>query len=228
MAAQMISVRDEHFPYLFLQKGELDYLKGDRVAWQAAYERSLEDDFASIKRYLPEQCGSVLDIGGGLGGIDILLARCYPGLQVRILDGEADAPKLILHDQTFNHMEATRSFLEANGVTDFGYYTPAKLLPLRPFDLIISLRSWCFHYSPRTYLEFVRCCCGPNTRLIIDVRNGRADWMQQLPFEMVRLNSLPGSPLNSGRAVVGLKFTRMVFDVPKPRIIASAAKAFSG
>lgn len=197
--AESLIVEDEHFSYLKIQKGSLDKLSHDRVAWQAAYEEALTRDFGSIRSYLPTKCNSVLDIGGGLGGIDVLLARKY-GCGICILDGEADAPVMELHRKTFNHMGVARDFLTKNGVGGFDYLTPEQMTP-RPFDLIISLGSWCFHYPPSTYLDFVVSCCHSETMLVVDVRKQKPDWLKQL------------QELFTPRAVVhhSSKFDRWIF-----------------
>lgn len=180
MAAALI-VEDIHFQYLREQKGSIRDLAPNRVAWQAAFERKLKADYAGLVPYLPKSCGSILDIGGGLGAIDALLVEKYgSACEVCILDGECDPPVMTLHRETFNDMRVTRDFLGKNGVRRFSFYAPPSLGEPRPFDLILSLGSWCFHYEPETYLGFVRACCRPGTVIILDVRKQKPEWMQQL------------------------------------------------
>lgn len=203
MAAPLI-IEDRHFAYLRLQKGSIRDLERDRTAWRSAFERNLADDYAGMVPYLPKSCNSILDIGGGLGAIDVLLARKYGvTCEVCVLDGESDPPLMNLHRKTFNDMRVTADFLRKNGVARFSCYTPSRLENPRPFDLIISLGSWCFHYAPETYLEFVRSCCRVGTTLIIDVRKGKTEWSKTLE-RTFRL-----------RAVLHLrpKFDRVVFQV---------------
>lgn len=200
MPASLI-VEDSHFKYLRLQKGSLDLVAHDRGAWQIAYEQALTRDFAEIHPFLPSSCESVLDVGGGLGGIDVLLARKFGfGLKVCILDGENDPPVMHMHRQTFNNMEVARDFLSKNGVREFSYYAPSLGVP-RPFDFVISLGSWCFHYEPKTYLGFVRACCRPGTVIILDVRKGKPEWIRQLKSTWILMGVIHTS----------LKRDRMVF-----------------
>jgi len=208
MAAALI-VEDEHFEYLREQKGSIRDLAPNRRAWLNAYQRKLSDDFAGLLPHLPKNCGSILDIGGGLGGIDVLLARKYGAeCQICILDGECDPPVMNLHAKTFNHMRVTEDFLKKNGVRLFDYFTPGNLKAPRPFDLIISTGSWCFHYSPETYLEFVKLCCHAGTVLIVDMRKNKAGWLKTM------------KKCFSVRAVVKsqTKFDRMVFAVNESHI----------
>lgn len=173
-------VDDNHFAYLKLQRGALDHLAGDRAAWRVAYQDSLTADLETMLPHLPEHCGNVLDVGSGLGGIDVLIDRQYGGdVYVSLMDGIDDPPELKFHNCTYNDMKVARDFLTRNGVVRCGYYsTPPR--GAVEFDLIVSLQSWCFHYGPSAYLSFVRQCCHPETVLILDVRTDKPHWREEL------------------------------------------------
>lgn len=203
MAAALI-VEDEHFEYLREQKGSIRDLAPNRDAWLNAYRHKLDVDFAGLLPHLPNNCGSILDIGGGLGGIDVALVRRFGvDCEVCILDGVADLPMMYLHRQTFNNMAVTRDFLSKNGVKNFSYRTPEHPGLPRPFDLIISTGSWCFHYPPETYLEFVKACCHAGTVLIVDIRKHKAGWLKTMK-QSFRARAVAKSQT---------KFDRMVFSV---------------
>lgn len=190
-------IDDCHFAYLRLQRGALDELSHDRAAWHEAYEKSLADDFLTMAPYLPATCRSVLDVGSGLGGIDIVLDRFYGGLSVRLIDGEDDAPKMVKHGQTFNRMDVARDFHVRNGSLD----AAALMDEPRQFDLILSLQSWCFHFAPDAYLALVAKRAKPEAALIIDVRADKPEWRRQLcgAFEFVDY------------ALIKPKFERLIF-----------------
>lgn len=187
MASKALTVEPRHREYLVLQRGDIEHLSSDDERWHCAYNRRLDETFRSIRPFLPPDCRSVLDIGSGLGGINVLINAYYEGnLHVCLLDGEKDPPVMRAHRRTFNNMEVARDFLWKNGVASFSYYTPALGEP-RPFDLITSYRSWCFHYPPSVYLDFVVSCCHRDTMLIIDLRRGMPEWYDDLlkPFRVV-------------------------------------------
>jgi hypothetical protein len=52
------------------------------------YVLSLVGDFEQITPYLPEKVNSILDIGCGLGGIDILLKQRFPEAHLSLLDSD--------------------------------------------------------------------------------------------------------------------------------------------
>ena len=200
--SEKLIIDDAHFAYLAVQRGKESDLRGDRAAWQEAFETSLYHTIGTMYAHLPERCATVLDVGSGLGGINILLARLYPDLAVTLLDGESDPPVVELHRKTFNDMHVAKDFLARNGVSRFNYFTPALGEP-RAFDLIISCGSWCFHYEPAVYLDFVKACCRPGTVLILDVRRGKPEWRRDLECALG-----PASVVHSAE-----KFERLVFRV---------------
>lgn len=177
------TITNEARPYLVLQKGALDHLKHDPAAWDAAYNRSMNNTFKTIEPFLPETCEAVLDVGSGMGGICALINRHYScEVDVTLLDGLIDDPIVIAHRKTFNNMKIAEDFLEKNGVKHFECLGPAslKMPKLYKFDLIISFGAWCFHFPPRDYLDFVVAHCKPGTVLILDVRISKTDWLEEL------------------------------------------------
>lgn len=176
-----LTVPLEAYPFLQLQRGAIsDFAASDASIWLQHYADSLYGEFDSIEPYLPRQCSMILDVGSGLGGIDALINRHYGGdCLVTLLDGVADKAEVDLHRETFNDMQVAQRFLAANGVERFDFIDASAphLAAARKVDLVVSFRSWCFHFEPSTYLDFVVGCCIPkHTRLFIDVRANKPEW----------------------------------------------------
>jgi SAM-dependent methyltransferase len=200
-----LTISDEAFQYLRIQRGAISDLSNDREAWEKAYRRSLLGDFGTMQKWLPEKCGAILDVGSGLGGINILLSRHYGGEpEIWLLDGESDAPTVQRHNQTFNSMDAAFRFLEANSTDMFGYFSSEgrkRVSVASGFDLVISLQAWCFHFAPVEYLTFVKRSLAPGATLILDVRKDRKEWREELRDAFTEV----------GVAVSPHKFDRVVF-----------------
>lgn len=176
-------VSDEAFAYLVVQKGSLWDVRGDRKVWEAAHADSLSQQFASIAPWLPAHCDAFLDVGSGLGGIDVLISRALPGAALWLLDGEATPPRVEFHRQPFNDMLVAHGFLADNGAKLAGFYTaeaPAAPDDGRRFDLVVSFGAWCFHLAPETYLDFVRAHLVPGATLILEVRRDKPAWRAAL------------------------------------------------
>lgn len=172
-------------PYLRVQKGSIDPALDD-LEFPDAYCRHLAAAYRSIVPALAPACRSVLDVGSGLGGIDVLIARHYHGQldRVALLDGRDDPPVVSLHRRTFNSMRVAYDFLTANGLQwkQLRNFQPTSAPPVDepPFDLVISQGAWCFHFAPDVYLDFVAAVTGSGSRLIVDVRVAKTEWEGQL------------------------------------------------
>jgi SAM-dependent methyltransferase len=150
----------------------------------ARFERGIQRDFRSILPSLLETAGAILDVGCGLGAIDVLLSRHY---------SEAAAPSLYLADfgdtatridyrfgpshAHYNSFEVARGLLLKNGVPaeSLHFISPKDIA--RPeygsrFDLVISTLAWGFHFPVETYAEAVSAAMADGARLILDVRVG--------------------------------------------------------
>ena len=185
--SQKLSVLDSHFAYLRLQKGKLEPFARQRLHWHQLYEEDLWRSYVEMRPHLPERCWALLDIGSGLGGIDVLLSRHY-GTQpfLNLLDGIDDPPEMRVHRETFSSERVARDFMRVNGVRSDRviYYGPNATAGdlAKPYDLVLSLGSWCFHYEPNEYLPrlLVGGGLGVGARLIVDLRAGKSEWAAQL------------------------------------------------
>jgi hypothetical protein len=166
-------IPENAFPYLVAQRGALDDMRGDRALWCRKYLEIIDSEMRLIESYLPTTCEAILDVGGGMGGIDVLLSRHFNGCHVSILDGLSDPPMVEAHAETFSNMGAASEFLTINGLTSFDFIDANQANPTagRFYDLVVSFKSWCFHVEPARYLKFVESCViQGKTKLIIDVR----------------------------------------------------------
>lgn len=180
---ESLKITREAYPYLVAQRGAIDDMRGDPQIWASRYSETLQSEFRSIENYLPKACDSILDIGSGMGGIDALLNDHFGGdCRVCLLDGVEDEPTVIQHNATFNNMRIAQDYLRANGVRSFSFIDANGASPKAAarYDLIVSFKSWCFHYEPERYVDLVISACHSQTVLIIDVRRDRTDWLKTL------------------------------------------------
>jgi hypothetical protein len=177
-------VPPETYPYLVAQRGAISDFRENREVWLGHYATQLAIEYRTMKRFLPEHCGSILDVGGGCGGIDVLLVRHYGGEpMVTLLDGIDDLPAVSSHSATFANFKVAENFLRANHVGLVHGIDARRAPSIAPrfWDLVISQKSWSFHYEPERYLSIVKTgCIAGQTRLILDVRHDKPQWLNQL------------------------------------------------
>ncbi|NLF32218.1 MAG: hypothetical protein GX591_15185 [Planctomycetes bacterium] len=146
------------------------------------YYRHVREDLDGLRPVLPDVPAGrpirILDIGAGLGGIDVLLDRHYEGrTELHLLDkhGLSDIFYGYRKQAAFyNRIDLTRTFMEDNGVPASRVHChniDTDGFPTGAFDLVISLLSWCFHYPAATYAENVAVALAGGGVLIVDVRH---------------------------------------------------------
>jgi hypothetical protein len=146
----------------------------------------IENDFMQIKPFLPAEALDILDIGCGVGGIDVLLNEHYKGdCRFVLLDSDVETPLFYGYKKEaacYNSFEATADLMSSNGVLLFNLIGKNEALfnwtdknigvPEKEYDIVISLLSMGYHYPIDTY-EFKTKC------FIADIREG-TDGLEKL------------------------------------------------
>ncbi len=170
-----VNIPTEALPLLLMQRTRL------QAELAALYYEACAEDFRTIRDYVPDSCHRILDIGCGLGGLDVILARHLLGEpRFYLLDHDrVDDPLFYGYANAapaYNSLVLTRATLEANGVDSdaITLLDAAQGINLpESVDLVLSIRSWGYHYPVTTYLQGVFHALAPNGgRLILDVRRG--------------------------------------------------------
>lgn len=148
---------------------------------KAAYARLIREDYEEMERWLPSRCGSILDIGCGLAGIDTYLYERYDRPALNLLDGTRKAAhnseRIDFHAEgmlPYNDMMIARELLTLNGIAarDIYEWPIGHKTPSIPCNLCISLLSWGWHYPIETYVDLAWDSLAAEGKLILDVRGG--------------------------------------------------------
>ncbi len=198
------SFNRDYFCYLIPQRTRIT------TEYQLSYESPQDDidnaltkmmikDYDMIKSYLPETCNNILDIGCGLGLIDIALYHHYKDpINLFLLDKTNDITE-DTHIRGFNKeyvfynsMDCTKNTLQTNGVNEsdiIAYEVNDENLTKlseNKFDVILSLLSCGWHYSIETYVDLIKNTLSKNGVLILDIRHdtGQLEYAKQ-HFDLV-------------------------------------------
>lgn len=187
------------FPYL-ADRIEVLFL-AKRFA--SCYTSDMMQEYSSIKEHLPKNCRRVLDIGCGISGIDIFINEHYKGddVQFFLLDKSVVEKKIYygFHErgEFYNSLAAAKKTLLLNGVHD----EQINLVEVNEtndiniegqVDLVISLRSWGFHYPVPVYLDRVHELLSKDGILILDVRKN-TDGLNILKSKFTSCKIIPDS-----------------------------------
>ncbi len=179
-------------PLLLLNKYGLLPLYDKAISCEAFFRKKeikrlflkdMNSEYQRIKSSLPEKCGSILDIGCGVAGIDLFLFQHYQqdkALQFNLLDKTEIDKKVYYNFKTkgafYNSLSAAGDFLQSNGIPQenielLEVSDDYKIKVSQKLDLVISLISWGFHYPVSTYLDQVYALLREGGYLIMDLRN---------------------------------------------------------
>lgn len=175
------NIRPSVVKTLLLQRTEYQRPEfADRIP--EAFFADMKAEFVELAPHLPEQASTILDIGGGLGAIDLFLLERYASWQphLHLLDKNEISPDIeyFFRDTpaAYNLFDETNHFLTDNGVapaqiTQIDAAADGFPVVLRP-DLVVSLLAWGYHFPLSVYLPAVLDCLRPGGCLVIDVRKG--------------------------------------------------------
>jgi SAM-dependent methyltransferase len=193
----------EYFEYLIPQRTRLTT---EYTITQDSSDNKINDaltsmmlkDYNMIQPHLPSNVDNILDIGCGLGLIDLALYKHYNNVNLHMLDKTNSISK----DTSvrgfnkeyifYNSMDATKDTLVSNGVPNENinlYEVTTEHLDVlkhKKYDLILSLLSCGWHYSIETYVDLIKSTLAPEGILILDIRHntGQLEYAQE-HFELV-------------------------------------------
>jgi SAM-dependent methyltransferase len=144
------------------------------------FNKNMVEEYSIIRQFLPQNIDSILDIGCGVAGIDVLISNYYANkINVFLID-KTRIDKNVYYGfkqrgSFYNSLEIAKNLLETNGVpSDRIYIQEAtddnKITFENKFDVVISLISWGYHYPVATYLDQAYEKLKPLGILIIDTR----------------------------------------------------------
>lgn len=124
------------------------------------YEKDVQNDFDLILPHLPKRLNSIVDIGCGMAGIDVLLAKKYPQATITLLDG--DGPESNFRGgygavmEPFNSRDVVNEIFRLNDLAAPRWLKVWTKDAIEA-DLVLSLLSWGYHYPLSTYKAIGLC-----------------------------------------------------------------------
>ena len=140
-----------------------------------------EKEYETIKDFLPNNVSNILDIGCGLGIINIFLNKKYNhNTQFFLIDKDRVDIKIKYgfskNYESYNSLNETKNILLANGLINEQIIlkNADKDIEInQKIDFILSLKSMAFHYPIENYLELFSKICTKNTEFIFDISTER-------------------------------------------------------
>ena len=130
----------------------------------------------TFKKYLPKSVKNIMDIGCGLGIIDIYLNRIFNNPKFFLLDKNRIDKKIKYgfsdNYESYNDLSETKNILIDNQINlnQINLVDVEKDVIIEDqINLVISLKSMGYHYPFELYLKLFNRCCSKNTLFIFDL-----------------------------------------------------------
>ena len=135
------------------------------------------EEYNIIKNYLPKKINNIMDIGCGLGMINILLQRHYKNnIKYFLIDKDKVDLKIKYgfkeNYESYNDLNETKKIINSNGIKNeniFMFNADKKIMIDSKIDLVISLKSMGYHYPYEKYLSLLKRVTNVNCIFIFDL-----------------------------------------------------------
>jgi len=149
---------------------------------KSALGKMVKRDFEMIEKFLPSSANNILDIGCGLGLINIALGDKYKDCNFHMLDKtkELENEKISGFNEKYtfyNSLEATKDMLSKNGIEESNLFLyeveeeNINILKTKKFDIILSFLSCGWHYSVLEYKDLILSSLNDDGLVILDIRH---------------------------------------------------------
>tara|TARA_B100001939_G_scaffold223556_1_gene192372 strand:+ start:1221 stop:1931 length:711 start_codon:yes stop_codon:yes gene_type:complete len=140
-------------------------------------ENLFSKEIETFKNYLPNSPKNIMDIGCGLGVIDIYLNRIFKNSPNFFLLDKNRIDNKIKYGfsnnyESYNDLSETKNILIANQINlnQINLFDVEKDITIEEeINLVISLKSMGYHYPFELYLKLFNQCCSKNTLFIFDL-----------------------------------------------------------
>ena len=174
------------------------------------YFQIMSKEFNSIKNSISGDDKTILSIGGGVGGLEVIINNHFNDMKFYFIEKNYISKKVVYNwdmtnKEAYNDLKLQEEFLINNGLKKFSIYDYDKNhLPDNKFDIIISLFSLDYHYDFYLYLDFLKNACNIKTKVIFDTI--RPDHFTKIFNEVVVLKTFDNTVHKSKRLLcTGLK-----------------------
>ena len=140
-------------------------------------------EFETFKYLLPNSVNNIMDVGCGLGIINVYLNNFFEKKPIFFLLDKNRIDRKIKYGfssnyESYNDLNETRNILLENNINGncIHLFDVEKQFQInKKMDLVISLKSMGYHYPIDTYIELFKNCCSKDTIFIYDIGENQYD-----------------------------------------------------
>ena len=140
------------------------------------YFDRMNEEYNSISRYVTENDKTILSIGAGMGGLEVIINKNFRDRNFFFIEKNYVSKKIKYgwdsnNDEAYNNLNLQKNFLIQNGlrVSNINIFNfDRNKFPNQKFDLITSLYSLDYHYDFNIYENYLKKCSNDKTKIIFD------------------------------------------------------------
>ena len=166
------------------------------------------DEFLSIKKFIDENDVSILSIGSGIGGLELIINKNFKNKQYYFIEKNYISRKVVYgwggmeNKEAYNNLVLQKNFLTENNMSEnqiniFDF--DKDKLPYKKFDLIISLLSLDYHYDFNLYIDYLKKVSTDKTKIIFDTI--RAEYFKNI-FNYVEIIRTDHNTVHKSKRII--------------------------
>ena len=140
-------------------------------------ENLFREELETFEKYLPSNVENIMDIGCGLGVLNIFINQKYQNNPNFYLLDKNTVDNKIKYGfskdyESYNDLNETKNILLKNGLSKEQIYiknVDQEIMIDNKINLVISLKSMGFHYPIENYINLIKKTCSTETTFIFDV-----------------------------------------------------------
>ena len=159
-----------------------------------SYYDRMSEEFKTLENHIDHKDKNLLSIGGGMGGLEVILNNNCEVNFFDFIERNFVSKKVVYgwsdnNSEAYNNLNLQTEFLIKNGLSKekFKVFDFDKdILPLKKFDVVISLYSLDYHYDFNQYAKYLKENTHKESKIIFDTV--RPDFFKSVFKDVVILN----------------------------------------
>ena len=175
------------------------------------YLITMRQEVEMLEEFINFSNKKMLSVGCGMGGLEIEIYNKFNPLYFDIIEKNYISKKVkygwdVENKEAYNNLNLLNIFLKDNGISkdSFNIYnSDTDKLPIKKYDIIISLFSLDYHYDFDIYYNYFKKISNNKTFIIFDTI--REDYFKSI-FKNVRVIKLNDKKIHSSKRIICNEF----------------------
>jgi len=159
-----------------------------------SYHDRMSEEFKTLENHIDYKDKNFLSIGGGMGGLEVILNNNCEVNFFDFIERNFVSKKVVYgwsdnNSEAYNNLNLQTEFLIKNGLSKEKFKVldfDKDILPLKKFDVVISLYSLDYHYDFNQYAKYLKENTHKESKIIFDTV--RPDFFKSIFKDVIILN----------------------------------------